>query len=193
MDLTLSALAGRLQPGLDPDPRPVAAPGDRLAAVLVPLLPGRDGEASILFTQRRKTLSRHAGEISFPGGLPDAADADLATTALRETDEEVAISPSAVRILGALEPVHTHVSGILVVPFVGIVDECPVVHASEDEIEAVFEFTVAELLQREDEQEWEREGMRFATHVWEMDGATIWGATGRMLHTMLRLVREPAP
>ena len=184
-----AGLPDELAAALDPDPRPVAEPGDRLASVLVPLVLSGDGPARMIFTERKGHLSRHAGEVSFPGGMPDPGDPGLAATALRETHEELGIEPSAVQVLGGLEPVHTHVSGILVTPFVGVLREWPALYPSAEEIEAVFVFELAELLEREDEQEWERGGERFTTHVWEMEGATIWGATGRMLHTFLGLVR----
>lgn len=186
-------IVARLAPTLERDPRPVAAAGDRLAAVLAPIVldPGAaPASPQIIFTERRANLSRHAGEVSFPGGLPDPSDPNLAATALRETHEELGISPESVEIVGALEPVHTHVSSILVVPFVGVLREMPSLEPSAEEIEAVFTFEVAELLDREEAQEWDRGGERFITHVWEMQGATIWGATGRMLHTFLRRIRE---
>ncbi|MEO9024772.1 MAG: CoA pyrophosphatase, partial [Solirubrobacteraceae bacterium] len=53
------------------------------AAVLVALYL-EDGELSVVLTERREDLRRHAGEISFPGGRHDGADADLRFTALRE-------------------------------------------------------------------------------------------------------------
>ena len=60
--------------------------GARPAAVLVPILMG-GSEPRVVFTERTTTLSRHAGEISFPGGLADPGE-DLGTTALREAEEE---------------------------------------------------------------------------------------------------------
>src|SRR4029077_11114259 len=46
----------------------------RPAAVLVPLIEHRSGWA-VLLTQRTAHLSAHAGQISFPGGRIEAADA----------------------------------------------------------------------------------------------------------------------
>ena len=78
-----------------------------------------------MFTVRAAALSRHAGEISFPGGLQDPGET-LVETALREAHEEIGLDPDAVDdSLGALPPVHTFVSGILVVPFVGMLRRCP--------------------------------------------------------------------
>src|SRR5687767_2082314 len=65
----------------------------RMAAVLLPLLDGP--EPSLVFTKRAEDLSRHQGEISFPGGLRHPEDRSLVETALRETEEEVGIPPGA--------------------------------------------------------------------------------------------------
>ena len=107
-------LAAALAPHLEHDARPRAAAGDRLAAVLA-LLVG--DEPTLVFTERAAAMSRHAGEVSFPGGIQDPGDDELLETALRETQEELGIAPTLIDVIGALSPIHTFVSGILVTPF----------------------------------------------------------------------------
>lgn len=98
----------RLRPGV----------GARAAAVLV--LVGEDaGVPEILFVERSATLRHHAGQIAFPGGAADPGDADLVATALREAEEEVALDPAGVDVLGSLPPVHVAVSGFDVTAVVG--------------------------------------------------------------------------
>src|SRR5829696_10398579 len=82
----------------------LTVPGAKQAAVLVPLFPDAAGELHAVFTERRAELRRHAGEISFPGGRREPQDADLLATALRETHEEIGLSPDRVELLGALQP-----------------------------------------------------------------------------------------
>ena len=116
-DGAVSDIALAVAPHLDADPRPRPAPGDRLAAVLALVV----GDVpALVFTERAADLSRHPGEVSFPGGLADPEDVDLRATALRETYEEIGIEPASVTVLGALRPIHTFVSAILVTPFVGM-------------------------------------------------------------------------
>ena len=86
-------LAEALAPHLERDPRPVAAQGDRLAAVLAVVV--GDDEPALLLTERAASMSRHAGEVSFPGGLAEPEDPDLRATAVRETHEELGIDPEA--------------------------------------------------------------------------------------------------
>src|SRR5258706_10944289 len=96
------------------------APGRVDAAVLVPLYVD-SGDLHAVFTKRRDDLSRHPGEISFPGGRQDFPDEDLRLTALREAEEEVGLPPSAVELVGALPPVGTFVTNYKIHPFVGVI------------------------------------------------------------------------
>ena len=179
-----------MRAALDPDPAPRPGPGDRLAAVLAPLV--ERPEPSLVFTVRSVDLSRHAGEISFPGGLQDPGES-LAETALRESNEEIGLDAAAVELVGALPPVHTFVSGILVVPFVGVIQRPPAFTPSDGEIEEVLTFEVAMLADAERVVEIPRDGGRvWRGFAYELDGHTIWGATGWMLHTLLEVVRAEA-
>jgi 8-oxo-dGTP pyrophosphatase MutT (NUDIX family) len=187
----MANIAGALAAHLDPDPRPRPAAGDRLAAVLALLI---GDQPSLLFTERAAALSRHAGEVSFPGGLQDPGDDGLAATALRETHEELGIAPAAITVLGALAPIHTFVSGILVTPFVAVLDATPPLRVSEAEISRVLEVPVRTLAAAEEERELREAGGATWRGWWyPVPDATIWGATGYMVHELLQLVRREAP
>jgi 8-oxo-dGTP pyrophosphatase MutT (NUDIX family) len=98
----------------------IAAPGVRRAAVLLPLYRA-DGEHHLLLTRRSEHVAHHRGQICFPGGSIDAADADPLAAALRETEEEVGIAPTHVSVLGPLDDVETVGSGFIVSPYVGVI------------------------------------------------------------------------
>jgi 8-oxo-dGTP pyrophosphatase MutT (NUDIX family) len=182
-------LHARLGAALDHDPHHAAGPGDRLAGVLLPLVDG----ASVVFTKRAETLSRHAGEISFPGGIRHEEDAGILDTALRETQEELGIGREAIEILGALPPVHTFVSAILIVPFVGVLDGRPELRPNEAEIAEVLEYPLDALEAAKTEVEWRRGEGVYRGHAYPMGTHTIWGATAKILHSFLELLRrEPA-
>lgn len=182
-------LAARLRAHLDPAPSPRPEPGDRLAAVLVPLV--ARPEPALILTRRAEDLSRHAGEIAFPGGLVDEIDAGLAEAALREASEEIGLDPGSSEVLGALPPVHTSVSGILVVPFVGMLADPPALDIDEREIAEVFGAPIARLLEVEVERTWRRaDGGSWTGWVYDVGGRTVWGATGRMVHELLEIWRR---
>jgi 8-oxo-dGTP pyrophosphatase MutT (NUDIX family) len=183
--LDLSVLSAHL----DTDPRHEPAPGDRAAAVLALLI--ERPRPSLLFTERAAAMSRHAGEVSFPGGLRDREDAALVDTALREAREELGLDPRIVRVLGALDPIHTYVSAILVTPFVGVVEDLPPLTPSAAEIERTFTVPVATLHAVEERRVLHVDD-RGTFHGWwyETEHGTIWGATGFMLHAVLELLRR---
>ena len=160
-----------------------------MAAVLIPVLAAGD-EPRVVFTRRADTLSRHPGEISFPGGLVDPGE-EPADAALREAGEELGVAAGDVELVGALDPVHTHVSGILVVPFVGILWRDPLFTPNPGEIAEVLEYPLAGLAATGAEQEFEYGGRSFRTFVYDMDGQVIWGATARMLWTFIEAL-QPA-
>ena len=70
----------------------------RPAAVLIPIV--CRAEPTLLLTRRADSLRKHAGQVAFPGGKTDAEDGSAIVTALREAQEEVAIPPNAVTVLG---------------------------------------------------------------------------------------------
>ena len=186
----VTPLRTALRDSLDQDPSPSPDPGDRLAAVLAPFVEAP--EPSLVFTVRSSGMSRHAGEISFPGGLQDPGET-LAQTALREAFEEIGLDAATTELVGALPPVNTTVSGILVVPFVGMLESLPAFVVSEEEIEEVLTFPVARLAEVERPVEVAREpGRVWHGFAYELDGYMIWGATGWMLHSLLEIVRKEA-
>jgi 8-oxo-dGTP pyrophosphatase MutT (NUDIX family) len=109
----------------------------RIAAALLLLYPLGNGIA-VPLTVRASGLARHAGQISLPGGATDQGET-LAAAALREASEEIAVDPSAVRVLGELTPVHVLVSGFTLHPIVAVADVRPAFIAAPGEVEEIVE------------------------------------------------------
>jgi 8-oxo-dGTP pyrophosphatase MutT (NUDIX family) len=165
------------------------AGGDTDAAVLLALFgwPERPG---LIFTERRADLRRHAGEVSFPGGRQDPGDTDLKMTALREAQEEIALDPAAVEIVGALPPVSTFVTGYRIAPFVGLVDDPHDLDLQPNpgEVETVLAFTLEKLRDGYGMRRMIRRGVPIHTPTYEVEGQMIWGATARILGDFLKRV-----
>ncbi len=178
----VAAVAGRPQ-------RDATAPIGtlRASAVLVAISDGSEG-AEVLLTRRSEALSNHRGEISFPGGRLDAGET-FEAAALREAHEEVALHPSAVHLVGRLEPILTMVSRSFIVPVVGTLDQRPQLRPAVDEVERIVWVPLAELTRADTfrEEIWEVNGQRRPIFFFELDDETIWGATARMLHQLLRV------
>lgn len=115
----------------------------RPAAVLIPII--CRAEPTLLLTRRAHSLSRHGGQVAFPGGKTDVEDGSPIVTALREADEEVAIPQQAVTVIGQLAPVDSS-SGFQVTPIVGLIPPDVQYHANEAEVADVFEMPLQEAL-----------------------------------------------
>ena len=163
------------------------APGTKDAAVLVPLY--RDPLKTVL-TERRPDLSRHAGEISFPGGREDDTDRDLIHTALREAHEEIGLDPDGVEVVGALQPTPTIATGYSVYPFVGIIEPGVEWTLSPREVDHVLELSVPDLRAGYGRQRLLRRGIPFRTDVYVVGDHLIWGATARILRDFLNHVTQ---
>ena len=158
--------------------------GRKDAAVLAPLYVA-NGRLHVVFTKRRDDLSRHAGEISFPGGRPEDEDADLRATALREAHEEIGLEPAHVELLGALIPTPTIATNYAVYPYVGLIEPGYAWVPSAGEVDQILEFPVPTLRASFGRRRLVRRGVPFRTDTYEIDEHLIWGATARMLGDLL--------
>jgi 8-oxo-dGTP pyrophosphatase MutT (NUDIX family) len=185
-----SLMSGRLTPDPLPPMRAPVLSSQRRAAVLAPVYAGSHGEARIVLTRRSGRLNTHQGEVAFPGGRLDPGETAI-EAALREAHEEVALHPSAVRVVGALEPLSTVISSSAITPIIGILDGgLPQLVASPIEVDRIFDVSLAELIEPDTfrAEIWERDDAIYPVFFFEVIGDTIWGATGRMVHRLLTVV-----
>lgn len=113
------------------------------SAVLV-LLMLVDEEYHFVF-EKRAAMIRQAGEICFPGGKFDPdKDMNFRETALRETAEELGITPEKITIIGPLDTV-VGTMGVTVDAFLGILDIYGLedLKISLDEVEKIFTVPVS--------------------------------------------------
>jgi 8-oxo-dGTP pyrophosphatase MutT (NUDIX family) len=162
------------------------AHGSKDAAVLVPLY---GDPLTAVLTERRSDLRRHAGEISFPGGRQDHPDEDLRETALREAHEEIGLAPAEVELIGALPPVGTFVTGYRIFPFVGRIEDGHVWTPQESEVARVLEFSLADLVRGHEMKRLVRKGVPIRTPTYTVDGHLVWGATARIVESLLQRLR----
>jgi 8-oxo-dGTP pyrophosphatase MutT (NUDIX family) len=158
------------------------------AGVLLPLF-CRDGSYHCLFTRRTDRVRHHKGEISFPGGVYDTSDKDLAATALREAHEEVGIKPQDVELLGALDEVMT-MTDFVVSPFVGLIPYPYPFVPSHEEIEEIIILPLAGFLKEGalSEEDWTYQEKTAKVYTYRCGGYVIWGATAKILRQFLKLI-----
>ena len=178
---------------MDPAPAPPTPPGLRQAAVLIPLYE-RDGVVQLLFIKRTDRVGLHKGEIGFPGGRLEPEDTGPLAAALREAEEELGIPAHTVLPIGALPPVPTVVTSMLIHPFAGRIAAPPDLVPDPFEVAETIEVPLPILLDTATyhEEDWVIRGVERRIFVYRYDGHAIWGATGRIVqHFLDRLARWP--
>ncbi len=164
--------------------RKISEQGLRRSAVLL-LLYCKDGEYAVLFNKRTNKVEFNKGEICFPGGGMDDGDSGLLETALRETHEEMGISPASVTVLGELDETTTR-AGFVIRPFVGTIPYPYEFSPNEDEVAEVLEAPVSSLLDRRNvaDADWAH------SKVYSFGEHKIFGATARILEQFLDAVGD---
>jgi 8-oxo-dGTP pyrophosphatase MutT (NUDIX family) len=166
----------------------VSEDGRRPAAVVLGIF--EQSPHGVIFIERSAHLRNHAGQIGLPGGGKDARDNDLRQTALREMQEEVAVEPSRVTIVGMLPVVRARVNNYAVTPFVATVAPGDL---RIDAVETVGVFTVP--LQTVVAQLREGTvavgGIDILTPVLDHGEKRIWGLTGHILRAFVAAWNDP--
>jgi 8-oxo-dGTP pyrophosphatase MutT (NUDIX family) len=143
-------------------------------------------------TVRGSRLRHHTGQVSLPGGRIEPGESAEAA-ALREAQEEVAIDPGDVEVLGRLTPLPIGVSRHLLHPIVAVAPRRPDFRVTEAEVEQLIEVPLA-LLQDPTAVGHEQRPYSLPPHTlmdvpyFNVSGVRVWGATAMVLAEFLTLV-----
>lgn len=152
------------------------------AAVFFPLVQRPSG-LHVLFTRRASHLYDHAGQISFPGGRIEPSDRDAIAAALRETYEEIGVSPDFIQIIGT-QPSFLTSTRFTMKPVIGTILPGFTIIPDITEVAEVFEVPLSVLmdtsLHRLHEAQLPGGGHRFYFSItWQ--SYFIWGATAALI------------
>ena len=156
------------------------------SAVLVPLEVGK----GVWLTLRASHLSRHAGQVAFPGGRIETSDASPEAAALREASEEIGLRPEDVTILGRMDDYITG-TGFHMIPVLALVKPASEFVAAAAEVASVFCLPFEELLDPAAPQQrtGSMRGEERQFWVWPQAEHLIWGATAEILVRLARRLR----
>ncbi len=153
------------------------------AAVLIPVV--ERAEPMVLLTQRAVHLPDHAGQIAFPGGKIDRADASPLAAALREAQEEIGLDPVLVEPAGYLDLYMTTL-GYRIVPVLARVAPGFSLTLNPQEVEDTFEVPLGFLMEKTNleihSREWQ--GMTRTYYAVRFGERYIWGVTAGILRNL---------
>ncbi|MEN8990636.1 CoA pyrophosphatase [Avibacterium paragallinarum] len=154
------------------------------AAVLIAIT--QEDNPRILLTRRSLYMNNHAGEVSFPGGKRDAQDTSNIVVALREAQEETALNPFDVQLLGDL-PMQKARNGMLVKPIVGLIPPDVNLIPQPTEIDRIFFASLRQLLETPPtpyEVRFAQQSLYFPSL--RVENEIVWGLTARMLISLFQ-------
>lgn len=164
----------------------------REAAVLMLFYP-KNGQTHLALIVRNTYPGVHSSQIGFPGGKVETEDKNLTETALRETHEEVGISPDKIEVIRPFSKVYIPPSNFLVSPFMGISNEELKFIPDFDEVKSVLEFPLSLFL---DERTITKVKMTtsYATDIevpaFMVEKYVVWGATAMMMSELKEAIKN---
>lgn len=162
------------------------------AAVLCLLVPDLNNNSyNIILTIRAKTLKKHAGQVSFPGGKKDNVDKSYKECAFREAKEEVGYNNRNNFFIGKLNKYITG-SGYLIQPVVVVSYESVKFNINSKEVSQILYFPINYLLLTNKITKVFYSETNKILHYQELiwNGIRIWGATAKILIDLLKLMRK---
>jgi 8-oxo-dGTP pyrophosphatase MutT (NUDIX family) len=163
-----------------------APPASRRTAGVLLLFDARNPRLPLLFIERTAHLRHHAGQIGFPGGGSEAADADIVATALREAGEEAAIPGDAVEVIGLLPPLLTATSDNWLTPVIGLRDRDIEMRPDQFEVARIFEVDLQALIDAPHTvRTLTHDGRAREVHFYEVGGDVIWGVTAAIIAELI--------
>ncbi|MEX0883075.1 MAG: CoA pyrophosphatase [Cyclobacteriaceae bacterium] len=164
----------------------------RKGAVLLLIYPGK---ATVLvpFIKRPIYLGVHSGQVALPGGKMDPGDPDLEYTALRETEEEIGVDKTSVKLLGQLSALYVSPSNFSIVPFVGFTENPPEFKPDPREVDKLITCDFSQLIYAGVKKEKTMEpyqGVNIVAPYYEIGGEMVWGATAMILSEFLLILKS---
>lgn len=164
----------------------------KIAAVMMLFYP-KDALTHLVLIVRNTYKGVHSAQIAFPGGKYENTDADFAFTALRETHEEVGVSPEKITVVKPFTPMYIPPSNFMVHPYLGISNEELRFIPDPSEVAEIIELPLSVFLSDTIVVETNLT-TSYATNIkvpaFDIDGKIVWGATAMMLSELKEVLKN---
>ena len=162
------------------------------AGVMAVFYPNKDEITNLVLILRKTYKGVHSNQVGFPGGRIENSDKNLKYTALRETEEEVGIPQSEVRVLKKLTKLYIPPSNFWVHPYLGVIDRTPKFIPQESEVEKILEVDLEDFMDERNliSQELSTSyAKNIQVPAFSLNGHVVWGATAMMLSELKDLLK----
>lgn len=167
-----------------------SSPNAKHSSVLLMLYPESDS-TKLVFIRRAIDNSHHSGQIALPGGAVEEHDVNLKATALRETEEEIGVEISKIKVLGALTKLFIPVSNYWVHPFVGSVNHRPDFNPDKNEVDEVLPLDLSFFRNKNIIKQHDfgtKSGLKISAPYYQLVNDKLWGATAMIMAEFLELL-----
>jgi 8-oxo-dGTP pyrophosphatase MutT (NUDIX family) len=164
----------------------------KIAAVMMLFYP-KNGRTHLVLIVRNSYEGVHSGQIAFPGGKYESVDQTFEQTALRETQEEIGISPESIEIIMPFTNLYIQPSNFLVHPYLGICREEIIFYPDVNEVAEIIELPLSDFLD---------ENLVISTKIstsyaenmvipaFKINEHIVWGATAMMLSELKEVLKK---
>lgn len=164
-----------------------------LAGVMALFYPNTQNKTHLVLILRKTYKGVHSAQVGFPGGKVEDLDNNIKDTALRETEEEIGVPIDKVEVLKTLSPLYIPPSNFMVHPFLGISRETLLFTKQEDEVEAIIEVSITDILDDTSIVETRvptSYNVEVKVPAFKLNGHIVWGATAMMLSEIKVLLKQ---
>ena len=147
----------------------------------------------ILFIERPVYEGVHSGQIAFPGGKIEKTDASTLAAALRETKEEIGVNKEQIEVIGSLSKVYVLSSNFLVYPFVGVLQEKPIIIPDKIEVANTLEVPIYTFFEQgiiKEKKMKSAMGITLNAPYYDIAGKILWGATAMMVSELCAVIKN---
>jgi len=167
----------------------------RKAATLL-LCYEKNNEVHFILTKRTDYEGTHGGQISFPGGKLEQNE-NAFEAALRETNEEIGVESTEIKIIQELTQLYIPPSNMLVTPFIGYIKSAPTFFPDSKEVERIIEIKISDLLnddlvkvKKVKVGKLSKTPLRIEVPYFDFDNETVWGATAMILSEVKEILKK---